>query len=238
MKRFPATCEHPPCARLPATRVHGISYCTLHAYRKKHKRDMDAPLQKHNALPSTCEHPECSRSAHARIKETAYCVAHHHRQMRGCDMDAPIQKRGKPIQGKCEHPGCNRPAFSRLRGNSVSYCQLHRRRLRDGIDMDAPLRPSPRWPIGATQVRDGYIYVKISEGNGKNNDWVRQHRLTMEQNLGRPLFPDETVHHKYGIRDDNRIENLELWSSSHPSGQRVEDKLRWAQEIIKRYTEQ
>lgn len=57
----------------------------------------------------------------------------------------------------------------------------------------------------------------------------------MEEHLGRPLIAGETVHHKNGIRDDNRIENLELWSSSHPSGQRVTDLLQWAYELIDRY---
>ncbi|MFK5143461.1 HNH endonuclease [Klebsiella pneumoniae] len=44
------------------------------------------------------------------------------------------------------------------------------------------------------------------------------------------------MHHKNGNKKDNRPENLELWSSNHPSGQRIEDLLLWAQEIIKRYS--
>ena len=57
-----------------------------------------------------------------------------------------------------------------------------------------------------------------------------QHRLVMEQVIGRPLLPTERVHHKNGNRQDNRPENLELWtgvgtSKKDPHGVRVVDKV-------------
>lgn len=66
---------------------------------------------------------------------------------------------------------------------------------------------------------------------------VLQHVVIMEGIIGRPLRPEENVHHKNGQRDDNRPENLELWSRSQPAGQRVEDKLAWAMEIVELYGE-
>lgn len=57
----------------------------------------------------------------------------------------------------------------------------------------------------------------------------------MARLLGRPLTADESVHHRNGDRLDNRPQNLELWSRWQPSGQRVEDTVHFALELLARY---
>jgi len=83
----------------------------------------------------------------------------------------------------------------------------------------------------------GYIIVSIPATGTSPRRRLPEHRYIMEQALGRELYADETVHHINGVRHDNRIENLELWSRSQPSGQRVADKVAWAKEILSRYAE-
>ncbi len=68
------------------------------------------------------------------------------------------------------------------------------------------------WKGGRIRDRDGYISIwEPSHPNAKKHGYVLEHRLIMSESLGRPLHPWEVVHHKNGTKDDNRIENLELF---------------------------
>jgi len=78
------------------------------------------------------------------------------------------------------------------------------------------------------------LWVPEHPRAGKGN-YVFEHIVVMEQILERYLLPAETVHHRNGIRDDNRPENLELWTRPQPTGIRVSDAVAWAREILALY---
>lgn len=152
------------------------------------------------------------------------CQVHYKRSKGGRDMDAPFQKKD-PKRG-CKWKGCTKKHYAR------SMCNSHYSQWCKGKSLT-----DLKWKWGVVNWainKDGYLIRYVRDEDGKKIH-QSQHRLVMESHLGRPLAGDENVHHKNGVRDDNRIENLELWTTMQPSGKRVVDMVIFAKEILKRY---
>lgn len=128
------------------------------------------------------------------------------------------------VQPTCSVEGCDKPR--RAKG----LCGAHHEQQRRTGSVHAR-KQRPRG--SGTLTKQGYVVLHpVVDGRHRT---VQQHRMVMEQLLGRPLLPGETVHHRNGIKHDNRPENLELWSSRHPKGQRVRDLVEFAVAILRVY---
>lgn len=113
-----------------------------------------------------------------------------------CGKERWVQiKNGQPASLRCCSCGSKIAAKSRLKTDSHG----------------------PNWK-GGIRIEQGYIQVRLPRNDffypmaGKNG-YVMEHRLVVAKRFGRCLQPWEIVHHKNGIKNDNRPKNLELTAS-------------------------
>lgn len=132
--------------------------------------------------------------------------------------DIGYKNNGKFTYIEC--PGCKKRRWASVyycRSSCFTgYCIICRNKFVERCKRKGS--QSPKWRGGKTKTSSGYVHIyKPEHPNAINGKYILEHRLFMEQKLGRYLLRDESVHHINGVRDDNRIENLELISPENHS---------------------
>lgn len=191
---------------------YGHGFCVQHLAEKRRREK--GILPRPNQVRGTYKKP-CTVEGCERINKCGGLCAKHWQEKRRRDRGVPLWK----PRGPCTIEGCERIQHAK------GFCSAHYQLLKRNGDPLVNKRPNGSGHINVY----GYKHISV---NGKQ---IPEHRHVMEQTIGRKLLRHESVHHKNGVKTDNRPENLELWSKSQPWGQRVEDKLAWAREIIELY---
>lgn len=170
------------------------------------------------ARQGPCSVQGCDRPATA---AAGLCQMHYGRKRQGIPNWDSLTPQRMKRGSACAVDGCERAVYAR------GYCQMHLQRIdRLGAAGPAGLLKAAKGAGGL----DGRGYRVITVDGQR----YLEHRWVMEQTLGRPLEPDEEVHHKNRIRDDNDPSNLELWCVPQPRGGRAEDLVEF---YVERYPE-
>ena len=211
-------------------------YCGL-ACRSAHRFSKGIPAEGRTPLNFTCR--ECGKGF-SMMKN--FVAAYHKKYGRDpwyCSRQCSgIGRRKTSESGNtftCLECGKENPKRRKPGGRiyeQQKYCDT---RCKSAHQRTKALNKFNRGEYGRHLKRHGYVAISVPSLVNGTKGHILEHRYVMSKRLDRDLFPGETVHHINGIRSDNRIENLELFSSRHGPGQRVVDKVQFAIEILTLY---
>lgn len=129
---------------------------------------------------------------------------------------------------------------------------IQTRSVREGMDVAGKVGVNKRlgekaanWKGGRHSTKSGYITVYAPDHpNSGKRGYVMEHRLVMEQKLGRYLEHGEIVHHIDGNKQNNHPDNLELKTNSQHISEHfkashevsaLRKKVKELEEVVERY---
>lgn len=208
----------------------GQKYCSSTCYRAREK--LHGPRKLVEPIKFVCQ--ECHSPFERNPGELLSYQKKFGHDPLYCSTECGGLGRRKHKERLCKN--CSKPLkfdeldYSRRRVTCSAQCrrELHSKSMRAAYATKE---------IIARPARHGYLRISVPDSNGGRAKEYLEHRYVMEQFLGRAMLPGETVHHKNGVRSDNRLENLELFTGRHGPGQRVKDQIAWAIEMAQLYPE-
>lgn len=141
-----------------------------------------------------------------------------------------IETEGRTMRSVAAQLGVHKSVVQR-------WCQIHGILSRFSGSYGG--RNNPCWS-GGRIVLAGYVFLYCPDHptvQGKRKKYVQEHRLVMEEHLGRLLLPGEVIHHRNGNKQDNRLENLELFENHSRHVSREQKGRRLSPETKRRISE-